>query len=101
MHSIDAGLPSYLLVLHPNLRATERHLKAANANIGAARAAFFQRITLTSTVGLASYELDGLFAGISRSWSFMPNITLPLFDGGRNRAGFDLARAMWLGDNRV
>lgn len=93
VHSIDAGLPSDLLIQRPDLRAVERHLKAANANIDAARAAFFPRIALTGSLGVASRELDGLFAGNSRTWSFMPSITLPLFDGGRNRAGLDLAHA--------
>ncbi|MFZ1545565.1 MAG: efflux transporter outer membrane subunit [Candidatus Nitrotoga sp.] len=95
VHSIDAGLPSDLLIQRPDLRAAERRLKAANANIGAARAAFFPRIALTGSLGVASSELDGLFAGNSRTWSFMPSITLPLFDGGRNRAGLDLARARY------
>ena len=95
VHSIDAGLPSDLLVQRPDLRAAERRLKAANANIGAARAAFFPRIALTGSLGVASSELNGLFAGNNRSWSFMPSITLPLFDGGRNRAGLDLARAQY------
>ncbi|CAH1199033.1 Outer membrane protein OprM [Candidatus Nitrotoga sp. BS] len=95
VHSIDAGLPSDMLIQRPDLRAAERRLKAANANIGAARAAFFPRITLTGSLGLASTELDGLFSGNSRNWNFMPSITLPLFDGGRNRAGLDLARAQY------
>ncbi len=67
VHSIDAGLPSDLLVQRPDLRAAERRLKAANANIGAARAAFFPRIALTGSLGLASRELDGLFTGNSRT----------------------------------
>jgi multidrug efflux system outer membrane protein len=95
VHRIDAGLPSDLLIQRPDLRAAERRLKAANANIGAARAAFFPRIALTGSLGLASRELNGLFAGNNHSWSFMPSITLPLFDGGRNRAGLDLARAQY------
>lgn len=95
VHRIDAGLPSDLLIQRPDLRAAERRLKAANANIGAARAAFFPRIALTGSLGLASRELNDLFSGNNHSWSFAPGITLPLFDGGRNQAGLDLARAQY------
>lgn len=93
VRSIDAGLPSDLLVQRPDLRAAERHLKAANANIGAARAAFFPRIVLTGSLGLASRELDGLFSGSGSAWNFMPSISVPIFDGGRNQANLDLAYA--------
>lgn len=71
--------------------AAEHQLQAAEANIGAARAAFFPRITLTGNIGTASAELDGLFASGSRAWSFAPSISLPIFDGGRRRASLDLA----------
>jgi len=64
---------------------------AANANIGAARAAFFPRISLTATGGTASPELSGLFDSASGAWSFTPSISLPIFSGGRNRAALDLA----------
>ncbi|CAE6708429.1 efflux transporter outer membrane subunit [Candidatus Nitrotoga fabula] len=93
VRSIDVGLPSDLLVQRPDLRAAERHLKAANANIGAARAAFFPRIVLTGSLGVASRELDGLFSGSGSAWNFMPSISLPIFDGGRNQANLDLAYA--------
>lgn len=93
VRSIDAGLPSDLLVQRPDLRAAERHLKAANANIGAARAAFFPRIVLTGSLGVASRELDGLFSGSGSAWNFMPSISVPIFDGGRNQANLDLAYA--------
>lgn len=93
VRSLDAGLPSDLLIQRPDLRAAERRLIAANANIGAARAAFFPRITLTGSLGNASRELDGLFSGAGGAWSFMPSINLPLFDGGRNQANLDLSYA--------
>ena len=64
----------------------EHLLKAANANIGAARAAFFPRIALTTSIGLSSNQLSGLFKGGAETWSFAPQITLPIFDAGRNRA---------------
>lgn len=93
VRDIATGLPSELLIQRPDLLAAERRLKAANANIGAARAAFFPRIALTGSLGVASAELDQLFSGGQGAWSFAPNITLPLFDGGRNQAGLDLALA--------
>ena len=65
---------------------------AANANIGAARAAFFPRISLTAGLGTASRELSGLFEAGSASWSFVPQLALPIFDAGRNRANLDLAQ---------
>jgi multidrug efflux system outer membrane protein len=68
-------------------------LKAANANIGAARAAFFPRILLTGYLGTASAELSGLFGAGSGIWSFAPSVTLPIFDGGRNRANLDVSEA--------
>ena len=79
------GLPSDLLIQRPDIVAAEHQLKAANANIGAARAAFFPRIALTSSFGTASAELDGLFAAGSQAWIFSPSISLPIFDGGRRR----------------
>jgi multidrug efflux system outer membrane protein len=86
-----AGLPSELLNRRPDLIAAEHALRAANANIGAARAAFFPRITLTGSYGSASAELAGLFDAGSGAWSFLPSLSLPIFDGGRRRAGLDLA----------
>lgn len=83
---IPAGLPSDLLHNRPDVLAAEHQLMAANADIGAARAAFFPRISLTSSVGTASNQLSGLFDGGSRSWSFAPQISLPIFSGGRLRA---------------
>lgn len=86
-----AGLPAELLNRRPDLIAAEHGLRAAQANIGAARAAFFPRITLTGSYGSASAELAGLFDAGSGAWSFLPSLSLPIFDGGRRRAGLDLA----------
>ncbi|MES2831439.1 MAG: efflux transporter outer membrane subunit [Pseudomonadota bacterium] len=88
---IPAGLPSDLLTNRPDIRAAELRLRAANANIGAARAAFFPRISLTADVGVASSELSNLFEAGSRVWSFGPQLVLPIFDAGRNRANLSLA----------
>jgi outer membrane protein, multidrug efflux system len=77
---ISAGLSSELLLSRPDVLAAEHRLKGANANIGAARAAFFPRISLTATLGTASAELSGLFGGGSGTWSFAPAIVLPIFD---------------------
>jgi len=93
MSDIPAGLPSDLLGERPDIRAAEQQLIAANANIGAARAAFFPRVTLTSSVGTASNEFSSLFHSGSSAWTFAPQITLPIFDAGRNQAGLDSARA--------
>ncbi|WP_443083388.1 efflux transporter outer membrane subunit [Variovorax sp. PBL-E5] len=93
MADLPAGLPSDLLADRPDIRAAEQQLIAANANIGAARAAFFPRITLTSSIGTASTEFSGLFDKGTKAWSFAPQITLPIFDAGRNRAGLESARA--------
>lgn len=86
-----AGLPSDLIIRRPDIRAGEQRLIAANANIGAARAAFFPRISLTAGVGSASRELSDLFEAGTRTWSFMPQLVLPIFDAGRNRANLSLA----------
>ncbi|MEQ8260383.1 MAG: efflux transporter outer membrane subunit [Alcanivorax sp.] len=88
---IPAGVPSAVLRQRPDIQQAEYNLKAANANIGAARAAFFPRITLTGSAGTASSELSGLFDSGSESWSFSPSISLPIFSGGRNRANLDVA----------
>ncbi|NVN91219.1 MAG: efflux transporter outer membrane subunit [Desulfuromonadales bacterium] len=90
---LAVGLPSDLLLNRPDIRAAEHRLKAANANIGAARAAFLPRIMLTGNLGTASIDLSLLFGGGSSLWSFSPSLTLPLFDGGRNRANLDVAKA--------
>lgn len=83
---LPAGLPSDLLERRPDVLEAERTLRAANANIGAARAAFFPQISLTASAGTSSSALSGLFAAGSRAWTFAPELTLPIFAGGRNRA---------------
>lgn len=88
---ISAGLPSDLLAQRPDIRGAEQKLRASQANIAAARAAFFPRIALTSAFGLASTDLSGLFQGGTQVWSFAPSISLPIFDGGRNKANLSLA----------
>lgn len=90
--SLPAGLPSDLLLRRPDLLQSEHALKAANANIGVARAAFYPSIRLTASAGTASTELDGLFKGGSRTWSFSPQINLPIFDGGANKANLTIAK---------
>ncbi|WP_057092065.1 efflux transporter outer membrane subunit [Comamonas thiooxydans] len=92
VQEIGPGLSSDLLVLRPDIRSAEYQLRARNASIGAARAAFFPRISLTGSYGSASSELSDLFAGGQRSWSFMPQLSLPIFDGGRNRANLEIAQ---------
>ena len=88
---LPVGLPSEILYQRPDVRAAEFALKGANANIGAARAAFFPRITLTGSIGSGSTELSGLFTGGNSTWSFMPQISLPIFTWGQNKANLDLA----------
>ncbi|AZS80603.1 AdeC/AdeK/OprM family multidrug efflux complex outer membrane factor [Achromobacter spanius] len=91
MRDLPAGLPSDLLTQRPDIVAAEHQLQAANANIGAARAAFFPRITLTGAFGSASAELNDLFGSGSRAWTFTPSVDLPIFDAGRRSANLDLA----------
>ncbi len=88
---LPAGVPSEVLARRPDVAQAERALMAANASIGAARAAFFPRITLTATAGSASSSLDGLFDGGSGAWSFVPQIRLPIFEAGRLQASLDVA----------
>jgi len=89
---VPGGLPSEVLLRRPDVRAAEQQLIAANANIGAARAAFLPRITLTTSIGTASNQFSGLFRGGSFGWTFAPQILLPIFDGGRNQANLDAAQ---------
>jgi outer membrane protein, multidrug efflux system len=91
--SLDGGLPSDLLLTRPDIIAAEERLRAAGANIGAARAAFFPNISLTGSAGFASSDLGGLFGGDSFTWSFGPSINLPIFDWGAREANVDFARA--------
>ncbi|WP_151637937.1 efflux transporter outer membrane subunit [Noviherbaspirillum aerium] len=88
---LPAGLPSDLLARRPDIRASEQQLIASNANIGAARAAFFPRISLTAGIGSASTDLGDLFEAGTRTWSFVPQLVLPIFDAGRNRSNLTLA----------
>lgn len=88
---LPLGVPSDVLLQRPDVLQAERALRAANANIGAARAAFFPSITLTAQGGSASAELSDLFTGPSRTWTFAPQITLPIFNAGRNQANLKLA----------
>ena len=90
---LPAGVPSDLLLRRPDLLQSEHQLKAATANIGVARAAFYPRISLTATAGSSSADLSGLFKAGSGSWSFIPQISLPIFDGGANQANLDSAKA--------
>jgi multidrug efflux system outer membrane protein len=90
---VPAGLPSEVLTRRPDVLAAEHTLRARNADIGAARAAFFPRISLTGSVGTISPELDGLFAGGTRTWSFAPQVVLPIFAGGANLANLRGAEA--------
>ncbi len=80
LQEIFAGLSSEVLLHRPDIMAEEHRLKAVNANIGAARAALFPRISLTTFVGTASSELSGLFKDGSGTWGFAPQIVLPIFD---------------------
>ena len=89
---LPEGLPSDLLQRRPDIRAAEHQLLAANANIGAARAAFFPSITLTAQGGTGSGTLGSLFAANTAAWLFQPQITLPIFTGGANVAQLDIAR---------
>lgn len=86
LEAIPAGVPSAVLQRRPDILAAEHRLKGANANIGAARAAFFPRIALTASAGFASDELSGLFESASRAWLFSPRIDLPIFTAGSLRA---------------
>lgn len=89
---ISPGLSSEALLQRPDVLAAEHRLKAANANIGAARAAFFPRISLTTTIGTASAELSGLFKSGQGTWAFAPQIVLPIFDA-RTWSAYDVTKA--------
>jgi multidrug efflux system outer membrane protein len=93
LRDVPAGLPSDLLTRRADIRQAEQQLIAANANIGAARAAFFPRISLTASAGTASSDLSGLFKNGSWGFTLAPQALLPIFDAGRNRANLDSANA--------
>jgi Cu(I)/Ag(I) efflux system outer membrane protein len=90
--ALPPALSSQILLQRPDIMQAEHELLAANANIGAARAAFFPSITLTSALSASSTDLSSLFSDGSGIWSFAPNITLPIFNAGRNQANLDLAQ---------
>lgn len=90
---LPVGLPSETLLKRPDILQAEHALKAANANIGAARANFFPRIALTATLGYASDELSDLFSNATRTWSFLPRVTLPIFEWGANVARLGVSEA--------
>lgn len=92
LQELPVGLPSDLLLKRPDILAAEHRLKAANANIGAARAAFFPRIGLSAGFGTASASLTDLFKGGSATWNFIPQISVPLFSGGANLANLEASR---------
>lgn len=89
--SLAVGIPADVLLLRPDVLSAEHRLGAAQANIRAARAAFFPRVTLTAGVGLAGASLATLFR--AGAWAFQPSLTMPLFDGGRAQANFDISVA--------
>ncbi|PYS34076.1 MAG: transporter [Acidobacteria bacterium] len=91
--AVPPGLPSALLERRPDIRAAEQTLAAANAIIGVAKAAYFPRISLTGLFGSQSNQLSGLFTGASGVWQFVPQVTQPLFTGGRIRSNVELATA--------
>ena len=90
---VPAGLPSSLLERRPDIQAAEQTLIAANANIGVAKAAYFPQITLTGEFGYQSTALSQLFSGSRRLWTFVPQLTYPIFDAGRIRSGVERAEA--------
>jgi len=90
--SLAAGTPSDLLLRRPDIAQAEHDLRAANADIGAARAAFLPRLSLTGAFGFASLALQSLFTAGNRSWSYTPAISLPIFRGGELRGNLDIAR---------
>ena len=90
---VASGISSDILLQRPDVMQAEHQLRAAHADIGVARAAFFPRISLTAGVGSASSELSGLFDGGSSTWQFMPSLSLPIFNAGKNQANLEIAQA--------
>src|SRR5215472_1258961 len=90
---VPPGLPSALLERRPDIRANEQVLIAANADIGVARAAYFPQITLTGIIGSQTASLANLFSGPTNAWTFVPQITQPIFTAGRIKSGVRLAKA--------
>lgn len=92
IRQLPAGLTSEVMQNRPDIRAAEHDLRQANANIGAARAAFFPSISLTSTIGTGSTEMKRLFDGVNRTWVFSPTVNVPIFNWGSLRASLDVAK---------
>lgn len=92
---LPESIPSTILQQRPDVLAAEHTLKADNADIGAARANFFPTISLTTAIGFESPALSSLFTGGNRAWSFEPQVTLPIFDAGANRATLDAAKVTY------
>ncbi len=90
---MPAGLPSALLERRPDIRLAEQRLIGANATIGVAKAAFFPRISLTGLLGFQSSALSSLFTGPAGVWQFVPQVTTPIFNGGRLRSNVEAATA--------
>jgi multidrug efflux system outer membrane protein len=93
LQPLPSGLPSDVLLRRPDILQSENQLRAANASIGAARAAFFPSISLTAGAGTSSTQLSGLFTGGSFGWTFLPTVSVPIFQGGRLRALLGMATA--------
>src|SRR5690606_23560742 len=93
LSAIPVGLPSDLLQRRPDIMGAENALRGSNANIGAARAAFFPRISITGLLGFASPQLGGLFGSGQEYWQFSPQLQMPIFAGGGIRSNLDLAKA--------
>ncbi|MCP9306999.1 efflux transporter outer membrane subunit [Zymomonas mobilis] len=93
IEDLSPGLPSDLLENRPDIRAAEHDLKAANADIGAARAAFFPRLSLTSSVGNSSLKPSQIFTTAANTWGFQPELTVPIFNWGQNRANLRISKA--------
>ncbi len=92
MNNLPVGLPSDVLLARPDIRQAEHQLKAANADIGAARAALYPTISLTGSLGLASDSLDGLLtSGARYAWNFTPSLTIPIFNRGKLKASLAVA----------
>lgn len=91
--ALPPGLPSEVLLQRPDIRAAEHDLRAANANIGAARAAFFPSVRIAGSAGQVDARFENLFSGAAQTWAFTPSVTLPIFDGGARRGQLGVARA--------
>lgn len=92
LKDVAAGIPSEVLLRRPDILSAEHQLKAAYANIGAARAAFFPRISLTGGAGFMSGDLSDLYKFGARTWNFAPQLILPIFDAGARRANVKVAQ---------